>query len=126
MSEIKPLNRMATNLKIDYIEMPASDFEAVEAFYSSVFNWTFENFGDEYRAFSDGKIDGGFYRSSHVASADAGAPLIIFYADHLEEVESDVINAGGVIVKPIFSFPGGRRFQFKDPHGNELAVWTHS
>jgi predicted enzyme related to lactoylglutathione lyase len=117
---------MATNLKIDYIEMPASDFDAVEAFYASVFNWTFEDFGDEYRAFSDGKIDGGFYISTNAASVDAGAPLIIFYADHLEEVESDVIAAGGVIVKPIFSFPGGRRFQFKDPHGNELAVWTHS
>ena len=117
---------MAANLKIDYIEMPASDFDAVEAFYTSVFNWTFENFGDEYRAFSDGKIDGGFYRSANVASVDAGATLIIFYADHLEEVESDVIAAGGVIVKPIFSFPGGRRFQFTDPHGNELAVLTHS
>lgn len=117
---------MATNLKIDYIEMPASDFDAVQVFYASVFNWTFEDFGDEYRAFSDGKIDGGFYRSTVVTNADAGAPLIIFYADHLEEVESDVIAAGGVIAKSIFSFPGGRRFHFNDPHGNELAVWTHN
>jgi len=117
---------MATNLKVDYIELPASDFDAVEAFYATVFSWTFESFGDDYRAFSDGKIDGGFYRSANAVSADAGAALIIFYADHLEEVEAAVIAAGGVIVKPIFSFPGGRRFQFEDPHGNELAVWTHS
>ncbi|MFT6641189.1 MAG: putative enzyme related to lactoylglutathione lyase [Flavobacteriaceae bacterium] len=106
--------------------MPASDFDAVETFYASVFNWTFEDFCDEYRAFSDGKIDGGFYSSTNVASVDAGASLIIFYADHLEEVQPDTIAAGDVIVKPIFSFPGGRRFQFKDPHGNELGVWTHS
>ena len=117
---------MATNLKIDSIELPASNFDAVEAFYKAVFNWTFEDYGPEYRAFSDGTLEGGFYRSDRVSSADLGAPLIIFYADHLEEVESDVLDAGGIVVKPIFSFPGGRRFQFQDPHGNELAVWTHS
>lgn len=116
---------MAENLKIDYIELPASDFDAVQAFYSKVFRWTFEDFGPDYRAFSDGKLDGGFYRSNAVSTAEKGAPLIIFYADDLEAVEMAVTQAGGVIVKPIFSFPGGRRFQFTDPHGNELAVWTH-
>ena len=117
---------MASDLKIDYIEMPASDFDAVQTFYEAVFSWTFEDYGAEYRAFSDGKLDGGFYRSSQRSSADEGAPLVIFYADDLEAVEKAVIAAGGNIVKPIFSFPGGRRFQFTDPHGNELAVWTHS
>ena len=116
---------MATDLKIDYVELPASDFDAVEAFYKKVFNWTFEDYGPEYRAFSDGKLDGGFYRSSKVSTAEGGAPLIIVYADDLEAVEVTVRAAGGAIVKPIFSFPGGRRFQFTDPHGNELAVWTH-
>ncbi len=117
---------MATNLKIDYIEMPASDFDAVQAFYQTVFAWTFEDYGDEYRAFSDGTLGGGFYRSKAKSSADDGAPLVIFYADNLEEVQAAVLSAGGTIVKPIFSFPGGRRFQFTDPHGNELAVWTHT
>lgn len=117
---------MATDLKIDYIEMPASNFDAVQRFYEAVFSWTFKDYGDEYRAFSDGKLDGGFYRSSQRSSADNGAPLVIFYADDLEAVEKAVTDAGGNTVKPIFSFPGGRRFQFTDPHGNELAVWTHS
>lgn len=115
---------MATDLKINYIELPASNFDAVQAFYGAVFGWTFEDYGPEYRAFSSGNLDGGFYASNAVSSAEQGAPLIIFYADNLESVEAAVISAGGVIVKPIFSFPGGRRFQFTDPHGNELAVWT--
>lgn len=117
---------MATDLKIDYLELPASNFDAVQAFYEAVFSWSFEDYGAEYRAFSDGKLDGGFYRSNAKSSADEGAPLIVFYADDLEAVEASVVAAGGSIVKPIFSFPGGRRFQFTDPHGNELAVWTHT
>lgn len=116
---------MSTDLKIDYIELPASDFDTVQRFYEKVFAWTFEDYGPEYRAFSDGKLDGGFYHSANVSSSELGAALVIFYADDLEAVQQSIIDAGGVVVKPIFSFPGGRRFQFTDPHGNELAVWTH-
>ncbi|MBX2883838.1 MAG: VOC family protein [Granulosicoccus sp.] len=117
---------MSANLKIDYIELPAQDFDAVKRFYTAVFGWSFEDYGSEYCAFSDGKLDGGFYRTDAVSSAAQGAPLVVFYADDLELVEASVREAGGVIVKPIFSFPGGQRFQFTDPHGNELAVWTKS
>ncbi len=117
---------MPADLKIDYIELPANDFDAVQSFYEAVFNWTFEDYGPEYRAFTDGKIDGGFYRSTNASNADNGSALVIFYADDLESVEASVKSAGGEIVKQIFSFPGGRRFQFTDPHGNELAVWTHT
>lgn len=117
---------MADNLKIDYVELPAADFSAVQAFYRQVFGWTFDDYGPDYCAFSDGKLDGGFYRSDAVSSTETGAALVIFYADDLEAVQESVIEAGGVIVKPIFSFPGGRRFQFSDPHGNELAVWTYA
>jgi len=116
---------MATDMKIDYIELPATDFDAVEQFYTTVFAWTFEDYGEEYRAFSDGKLEGGFYKSSTVSCTDTGGALVIIYADDLEAAESAVKSAGGVVVKPVFSFPGGRRFQFTDPHGNELAVWTH-
>ena len=115
---------MSKNLSIDYVELPAADFAAVEAFYSAVFGWTFESYGPEYHAFKDGNLDGGFYKSSAVSNADNGAALVIFYATDLEAVQDSVVAAGGSIVKPIFSFPGGRRFQFNDPHGNELAVWT--
>ena len=117
---------MSADLKIDYIELPASDFDAVQAFYESVFGWTFQDYGESYRAFSDGKLDGGFYLSDEVSTTTRGAALVIFYAADLEAVEQSVIKAGGTIIKPIFDFPGGRRFQFTDPHGNELAVWTHS
>lgn len=117
---------MSTDLKIDYIELPASDFDAVQAFYESVFGWTFQDYGEGYRAFSDGKLDGGFYSSGEVSSTARGAALVIFYAADLEAVEQSVIAAGGSVVKPIFDFPGGRRFHFTDPHGNELAVWTHA
>lgn len=117
---------MPNDLKIDYIELPASDLDAVEAFYAQVFGWTFEDYGSEYRAFSDGRIEGGFYKADLCSSADRGAALVIFYACNLESVQAEVERAGGKIVKPIFSFPGGRRFQFADPVGNELAVWTDS
>jgi len=115
---------MPQDLKIDYIELPASDFDAVQAFYERVFGWTFEDHGPDYRAFDDGRLDGGFYRAESRSEADAGAALVIFYAADLEAVQRAVSQAGGRIVKPIFSFPGGRRFQFTDPHGNELAVWS--
>jgi len=113
-----------TDLDIDYIELPASDFDAVEAFYTSVFGWTFEDYGPEYRAFNAGRLDGGFYKADVTSSQEAGAALVIFYAEALEAVQASVTEAGGSILKPIFDFPGGRRFQFTDPHGNELAVWS--
>lgn len=116
---------MSTDLKIDYIELPAADFDAVQAFYEKVFGWTFESYGEQYRAFSDGKLDGGFYKSTQTSTTEKGAALVIFFASDLEATEKAVIEAGGSIIKPIFSFPGGSRFQFLDPHGNELAVWTH-
>ncbi|MFK7994937.1 MAG: VOC family protein [Granulosicoccus sp.] len=111
-------------MKIDYIELPAADLDAVEAFYKHVFSWTFEDYGPDYRAFSDGRIDGGFYRAQLHSLADTGSALVIFYATDLEKVQASILGAGGKILKPIFTFPGGRRFQFADPAGNELAVWS--
>lgn len=110
--------------KIDYLEFPATDFDAVQGFYSSCFGWQFTDYGPDYRAFSDGKLDGGFYRSDAHSSPQKGAVLVILYAGDLEATCDKVKQSGGVIVKDIFSFPGGRRFHFADPHGNELAVWS--
>ena len=115
---------MPEDRRIDYVELPAADFDAVEAFYTEAFGWTFESYGDGYRAFSDGRLDGGFYRSERASRAADGAALVILYARDLEGVEARVAAAGGTIVKPTFDFPGGRRFEFRDPHGNDLAVWT--
>jgi predicted enzyme related to lactoylglutathione lyase len=115
---------MPSDQKIDYLELPAKDFDSVQAFYSAAFGWTFTDYGPEYRAFNDGKIDGGFYLSELHSSTATGAALIVLYADDLEATRDQVIASGGKIVKEIFSFPGGRRFHFADPHANELAVWS--
>jgi len=115
---------MPTDQKVDYLELPASDFDAVQSFYEKVFNWKFTDYGPDYRAFNDGKIDGGFYKSENRSSTENGAALIILYAIDLEQTKENVISSGGKILKDIFSFPGGRRFHFTDPNGNELAVWS--
>jgi predicted enzyme related to lactoylglutathione lyase len=115
---------MPSDKKIDYIELPAADLDAVEAFYSKTFGWTFTDYGPEYRAFNDGKLDGGFFKSDLKSNSSHGAALVVLYADDLEAAREAVVANGGSICKEIFSFPGGRRFQFLDPHGNELAVWS--
>lgn len=115
---------MPQDMKVDYLELPASDFDAVQQFYAGVFNWTFTDYGPDYRAFTDGKIDGGFYQSTLCSSAANGATLVVFYAKAIEVAKANVQKHGGTIVKDIFAFPGGRRFHFTDPHGNELAVWS--
>lgn len=116
---------MQQDFKIDYLELPGDRFEELEAFYTSTFGWKFTDFGSEYRAFSDGTINGGFYKSTNKSSSDNGGALIVLYASDLEAIRKSVIGNGGVICKEIFSFPGGRRFHFQDPHGNELAVWSN-
>ena len=105
--------------KLDYLEMSATGgtLDSVKAFYSAAFSWSFTDYGPTYSAFSEG-LDGGF---------DAGAgdqkPLPVLYSENLEETLAAVEEAGGSILKPIYAFPGGRRFHFTDPAGNELAVW---
>jgi predicted enzyme related to lactoylglutathione lyase len=110
------------DLRIDYIEFSATDIAATQRFYSELFGWKFEDYGPEYTSFHDGRLAGGF-RKAEVATA-AGQPLIVLYAVDLEAMESKVKAAGGAIVKETFSFPGGRRFHFRDPSGNELAIWS--
>jgi hypothetical protein len=112
------------NLSINYVEFPASSFDEVKRFYGAAFAWTFTEYGQDYLAFNDGGFDGGFYRSDLVATTSIGAPLVILYAEDLEACKARVLDAGGKLSADIFSFPGGRRFQFTDPHGNELAVWS--
>jgi len=107
--------------RVDYVEFGAADLVAIKSFYSGVFGWKFTDYGPDYTAFEDGRLNGGFTTG---AKAGRGGGLVIMYALDLEAIERDVTNAGGKIVKPIFSFPGGRRFHFTDPAGNELAVWS--
>lgn len=115
---------MPADRTINYLELPARDLDAVQAFYESAFDWTFTDYGPDYRAFNDGTIDGGFYRAESRSSTSNGAALIVLYAEDLESVEATVRACGGDVVKEPFPFPGGRRFHFADPNGNELAVWS--
>jgi hypothetical protein len=110
--------------KINYLEFPAKDIEATKAFFNSVFGWRFEDYGPEYVAFFDAGMDGGFFKSNLTVSTDNGSALMVFYSDNLEQTLSKVTAAGGTVIKPVFSFPGGRRFHFADPNGNEFAVWS--
>ncbi|MCF6338318.1 MAG: VOC family protein [Gammaproteobacteria bacterium] len=110
--------------KINYLEFPAKDIEATKAFFNSVFGWRFEDYGPEYSAFFDTGMNGGFFKSDLSVSTDNGSVLMVFYSDNLEQTLSKVTAAGGTVIKPVFSFPGGRRFHFGDPNGNEFAVWS--
>lgn len=107
--------------RIDYVEFPATDMATTKAFYETVFGWKFTDYGPDYTSFEDGRIAGGFSKNDKVM---AGGPLIVIYAADLAGMEAKVREAGGRIAKETFSFPGGRRFHFTDPSGNELAVWS--
>ena len=108
------------NDKIDYIELNVSDIAQSKMFYESVFGWTFIDYGPDYCEFSDGRMKGGLTTQEPVK---LGGPLIVFYHDDLCSVLKKVKDSGGEITKDIFQFPGGERFEFKDPNGYELAVW---
>ena len=110
--------------KINYVEFPAKNIEATKNFFTAVFNWSFVDYGPEYTAFSNEGLDGGFFKSDLTVSTNNGSALIVFYSNDLEKTQSKIESAGGSIIKPIFSFPGGRRFHFSDPNGNEYAVWS--
>lgn len=110
--------------KINYVEFPAKDIDKTKAFFSKAFGWSFVDYGPEYTAFSNEGLDGGFFKSETSSSTKNGAALVVFYSKGLEQTQSKIENAGGTIIKPIFSFPGGRRFHFTDPNGNEYAAWS--
>lgn len=109
--------------RIDYVEFASTDPAASRRFFEQVFGWTFVDYGPDYTAFDDGRLQGGFFRGAPRA-ADEGAALLVLYADQLLPVLHTIESAGGVVVKPVFPFPGGSRFHFREPGGNELAVWS--
>ena len=106
---------------MDYIEFPANDIAATKKFYSEVFGWEFTDYGPDYTSFSDGRLAGGFSAAMEV---QAGGPLVVLYSTNLPDIQARVGEAGGQIVRDAFEFPGGHRFHFTDPSGNELAVWS--
>ena len=107
--------------QIDYIELPATDIPGTKRFYSAAFGWKFTDYGPEYTSFEDGRTSGGFTTQT---PAPARGLLLVLYSADLVAAQKRIRDAGGSIVKETYSFPGGRRFHFTDPNGNELAVWS--
>jgi uncharacterized protein len=109
---------------IDYVEMPSGDLPATKIFFSSLFGWSFQDYGPEYASFDDGRMAGGFYAANKTAPVAEGGTLVVFYQSNLEAARSDVVRFGGKISRDIFDFPGGRRFHFREPGGGEFAIWS--
>jgi len=110
---------MAELPRPDFLELPVADIAAAQAFYGSAFGWSMTSFGPTYACTLTGDVDIGLQADPAERTA---APLIVIQVDDLEAALASVEAAGGSVTKPIFSFPGGRRFHFRDPDGNELAA----
>ncbi len=110
--------------KLNYLEFPAKDLDAVRGFFESVFGWEFTLYGADYMDSDGGGMMVGFYRDSKTALTERGSVLVTFYSNDLAATEEKIKKGGGTVIKPTFAFPGGRRFQFTDPSGNEWAVWS--
>ena len=95
--------------------------EEIKHFYSAVFGWVFTDYGEEYTVFTNSGVEGGFAKVERITK---GGPLVVLYHTKLDVSKDNVLKGGGAISKEIFSFPGGRRFHFTDPSGNELGVWS--
>jgi predicted enzyme related to lactoylglutathione lyase len=109
------------NNHINYIEFKANDLEQIKKFYNLSFGWNFTDYGPDYIAFSESGLQGGFEKTDNEI---VNGVLIVLFYDNLDYIKGEIIKAKGTISKDIFSFPGGRRFHFIDPTGNELAVWS--
>lgn len=115
---------MRPDNSIDYLEFASRDLPATKAFFTALLGWSFQDYGPDYIAFEDGKMTGGFFHSETVATAAEGAPLVVLYHSDLPAAKARVEELGGTIKRDIFSFPGGSRFHFGEPGGNEFAVWS--
>lgn len=115
---------MREEKRIDYIEIPVTDPAKARDFFAALFGWSFEDWGPDYISFNDGRLDGGFRRSDE--PAPGSGVLVIFYSHDIERDRDRVVELGGSINQDIFPFPGGRRFHFLDPVGNEYAIWTEA
>jgi predicted enzyme related to lactoylglutathione lyase len=115
-------DHMAKHNEIDLIEFPVKSAEQLKQtknFFSEVFDWEYTDWGDDYSDTTDSGASSG-------VNADGGAtmPLTVIYSEDLEKTKELVVKHGGKIIVDTYSFPGGRRFHFTEPSGNELAVWS--
>ena len=107
--------------RLDYVELPCGKLDESVAFYEAAFGWTLARFGPTYAATTTGDTDIGLQGDQADAPA---APLAVIQVEDIAAAAAAVEAAGGDIVRPVFTFPGGRRFHFRDPSGNELAAWS--
>lgn len=113
---------MHTHHSIDYIEFTVRDLNIAKRFYGDAFGWKFNDYGPIYAGIQGGDREvGGLYQTEEIRTT---GPLVILYSSDLEATLQAIVSAGGKILKPPYAFPGGRRFHFTDPSGNELAVWS--
>ncbi|MFV0292278.1 MAG: VOC family protein [Paracoccus sp. (in: a-proteobacteria)] len=105
-------------MKIDYIEFSSPEIKATQDFFARAFGWTFNDYGPEYQELANAGMSGG------ISAGELAPPLVVLKTTDLEAALAHVIEAGVEITQPIFSFPGGRRFQFREPGGTEMAIWT--
>lgn len=117
------MTQQENNLRIDYVEIPATSLATSRQFYSDVFGWSFKDHGEGYASFNDGRMRGGLTTD---AKPKAGGVLLVLYTTDLESTQQRVVAAGGKLTKQTFEFPGGKRFHFADPAGNELGVWSEA
>ncbi|HEY6529051.1 MAG TPA: VOC family protein [Cellvibrionaceae bacterium] len=115
---------MPIHEKLNYVEFPSCNLPATKLFFEQVFSWTFVDCGPDYAAFNGEGLDGGFFTSEQSSSTATGSALLVFYSASLERTLEKITANGGTIIRPIFTFPGGRRFHFAEPSGNEFAVWS--
>jgi predicted enzyme related to lactoylglutathione lyase len=104
--------------------MPSRNLAETKRFFAGLFDWSFQDYGPDYAAFDDGRMTGGFYASGKTTDVDHGGALIVFYHPDLAAISATVEKLGGEVTRPIFEFPGGRRFHFREPGGGEFAVWS--
>jgi len=120
------MSQTGNHHKINYVEFAATSVARAKQFYSSVFGWSFVDYGPDYASFNAATagIDGGFRTAKPEETSGGSAPLVVLYSGELEATQAAILAAGGSIVVPTFEFPGGRRFHFSDGVGNVLAVWS--
>jgi predicted enzyme related to lactoylglutathione lyase len=120
-ADIATAAQAAHDQRVDYVEIPVTDLARAKRFYQDVFQWPFTDYGPDYTSFADGRLTGGLRKVERAARSGV---LVVIYARDLAATRQRVLSAGGKIVVETHEFPGGKRFHFADPSGNELAVWS--
>lgn len=115
---------MSDHHTISYIEFPTIKISESKMFFSKIFGWSFTDYGDDYTSFSEAGVHGGFFSSGSQPDRPPSSVLIVLYSEDLEATLASVTNEGCTVTKDIFDFPGGRRFHFIEPGGNEIGVWS--